>query len=245
MSGGVLSFNIALVNPGGGELTLNDEIGFLEPGFNITKLELGPSSHVALLPGVRTRIESKGHDPGGLIRMDQRRIRLHSFTSVQHRSQHLIVHFNERKGLLRDVLGIGGYGSNGVALVESLVPGHDIVTEMHVVQGSLACLNLYISSNGHVFARYYRMDAWQRQGFAGINTLDLGVSMRAAKYLSPQHACHVVVDAIDSTASDLVRPIVPDRRCANDLVFLVLYARHYFLPPIVFAASTTALTILS
>ena len=119
--------DVTLVDRLGLELPLDDDVGLGEPLLDVAQLVLNVAGDVALDPGVLAPGEAGHPEVGGHLVVEDGSVVIQSVVQGQHRGQHFVVHFDELGRLVRHVGVDGGHRRDGVALVEDLFPGHDVL----------------------------------------------------------------------------------------------------------------------
>ena len=221
--GAVLGLYVALVDRPGAELALNDDVRLLKAFVDVSQLELVMGGYV----GAPRRLAAESG--GGDVVVEDGRVCRHGRLHVGHGGHNVVAHLYERQGLLGHVGAGGGDGGDGVALVQHLVRGEDVVADvLHAGEDVLTDLCQRIGHLCQVGRRGDRPDVWVGLGLAGVDGRDAGVGVGAAQHLAVQHPLEPHVGAVERLAGDLVHSVVPDRTRADDFVALrgLGYGRH-------------------
>ena len=107
----------------GVKLPLNDNVSFSEAFSHVPKAMAKALDHVTDLTIPLPQLF------GSEAAVEQRRLRLGRLRGRKHRRQHLVVHLDQRCGLFGDVWAGRSDGGDGVALVQRLIAGEDIISE--------------------------------------------------------------------------------------------------------------------
>ena len=150
--------------------------------------------------------------------VEQGRAVLHGGPHVDDGFQDFVVNVNQRHGGLGDVGVVGGDGGDGVATVQSLVAGQEVVAEELEAVVVVAQLVLAQRRKGHIGGGYDGADAGQRFGLADVNGLDARVGVGAAEDAPLQQAGQVQVGAVLGAARNLVHPVGTHRALADYVV---------------------------
>ena len=146
-----------------------------------------------------------------------------------------------------------GHAGNGLADVEDLIAGQDIVSQILERCGPFTNVHDLVPGPGEIPGGSHSLDTGQRLGPGGVDGPDTGVGMGAAEDLSVEQARGLEVGAVQSAARDLIGSIVANGSGADhiellgrqDYVGFVLGGGHAFVSCILPAASMTARIILS
>ena len=199
-------------------LPLQHHFGLAEALFHVAQLVLDVAGDIAPCPGVLAASEPLLLEVGGQGFVDHGRVGPHSVLEGQHRLQHLVVYVNEGQGLLGDVGAGGGDGGHGVALVEGLMVGHDVLGHQPHVALGFSQVNDLVLNNREVLGRDCGQHAGQGLGLAGVYRPDAGVGVGAAQHLAVEHPGQLDVGPILGGAGDLLYPVVADWPSAYDFV---------------------------
>ena len=193
-----------------GEFLLDDHIGFLETFLDVALGELDMGGNIALLVGTLAKVG------GGQVFMQKRGVIDHGLANVHHRRQDFVFHFDQVKSSFGNVLVHRRHGCDGVALVESLAAGQQVVAG-HL--GAAGGVRLVCA--GHVLAGYHGFDARHGQRLAHVNRLDAGVGMGAAQHLAVQHSGGLIVTTVFGPPGHLVGAVGADGTGTHHVIFSV------------------------
>ena len=219
----VVRLDVALVVHRRVELALEDDVRLGEAGVEVALCELDAlrdvGGAVAVLLGALGAEEAEdllGRD----ALVDDRRVFRHRVLHVHHRLEHLVLDLDEVEGVLGDVGVVRGDGGHGVAAVERLVGGEDVV-EHPARAGGLAFAHeqLGVVLPREVLVRDDRRHARQRRGLRRVDRDNARVRVRAAQHPAVEQPRHPNVRAVDGAPVDLVHSVRPYRAAAHDLVF--------------------------
>ena len=127
-----MGLDIALVHGLGLERALDDQVGGGEALVDVAERDLDAGGDVRRLVG---RVV---HAAGAQMVVQDRRVRRHRRDDVRHVRQHLVVHRDQLEGALGDRGAGRGDRGDGVAVIEHLVVGDDVVGEVAEVDRHLA-----------------------------------------------------------------------------------------------------------
>ena len=230
---GGVRLNVALVNGLGAELPLNDNVGVLESLFDVAHLEqemvgdVGAGSGIVVIPQAAGAHRGVGY--GGQPLVQHGGIGLHGFQHVGHGVQNLVLDLDEIESLLGDVGAGGGYGGDGVTLVQRLVGGQTVVAEeLGVDHGCLGLVADAPPGLRQVGGGHDTANPLHGRGLAGVDGLDAGVGMGAAQHPGAmEQSRQADVGAIAGAPGDLFGAVLPDGPSAHDVEFLV--GKHHVL----------------
>ncbi len=204
--------DVALVHRGGVVLVLHDHVGLGKSLLHVAHLEGEARSDVGGLAG------GLPHAAGEQVLVQQRGVVLHGIHHVHHRGQVLVLHPDELDGLLGHVGVDSGHRRHGMALVEHLVAGQDVVALELETLVSVAELLAGEGGEGKVPCRHHRLDAGVSLGLAGVDGLDAGMGVGAAQDFTMQQAGELDVGAVLGASGDFIHTVGPDGALADDLV---------------------------
>ena len=164
---------------------------------------------------------------GEAVFVEQRSVRGHRLQNVKHRRQDFVLHLDGLQGLLGNFQGGGRHRRHRMAVVESLVPGHDVVRDIHQVPAGLADGHA-AGDAGEVRAGDRRADSVHGQRLGQVHPLDAGVGVGAAQDLAMQHVRKVLVGAELRPAGHLVHPVRAHRTGSQNLI---VHGFRHFQPP--------------
>ena len=241
--GGGVRLDVALMHRLGAELALDDYVGVLEALLDVAHLEKEMVGDVGAVFGVAVIAQAAGPHggvgDGGETLVEDGGIGFHRLQHVGHRIQHLVLDLDEFQGLLGDVGAGGGDGSHGVPLVQHLLGGQAVVAqELGIDHGSLGLVADAALRLGQVGGGDHAAHTLHRLGLAGVNGLDAGVSVRAAKHPGMEQSRQVNVCAVAGAARHLFCAVLPDGPSSYHVVFLVgehdvcaCDGGHGYIPP--------------
>jgi hypothetical protein len=206
-----MRLDIALMHRLRGVAAFDDDVGFLEAGFNITLLEADDLGDVGRLG--RLWLDARGEE----VIVQDRRAGSHRVLDVDHERQHLVLNVDEVERLIGDRLRGGGDGGNRMAFIQRLPPRHDVARQITKVHRAFANERLFRGDLREVVGGQHSHHARQSLGLAGVDRYDIGMCVRAALDLAPQHAGGPGVGGEQRAAGDLVHAIRTDRPRADNL----------------------------
>ena len=214
-----MGLDVALVDGLGLEFPLDDHVGLGEPLFHIAQPVLDVAGDIALYPGVLASAEPFHAEHGGQIVMQDRRVLFDRVVQRQYRWQDLVVHFDKVQSLLGDVRAGRGDGGDGVALVEGLVVGHDVLCHEAGRTLSFGEVNNLVFDDRKILGGRYGDHAGQRLSLAGVYRANARVGVGAAQDFAVDHAGYLGIRAILGGSGHFLKPVVADGPGPNDPVF--------------------------
>ena len=216
-SGAVVRFDVSLVDGGGVDLVLRHRVGLGKTFGDVPELVLVVRRDVALPAGVLAELLR------GQVLVQEHGILLHRLEDLGVRRQHLVVDVDQAEGFLGDVLVDRRHPGDGMAAVEHLVGGQDVVAHVFQLGRPLAEVDDFVPfGRGQVTqSGDHGAHPLQRLGPAGVDRPDAGVPVRGAQHLPVEHAGKLHVAPVHRAAGHLVGAVVPYRPGADDLVLLV------------------------
>ncbi len=222
LCGRVVGLDVALVDHLGSEFALNDEVGLTEGQVEVAAGEPVVGSDVRGLLGHLT-----GHQRLGVALLAQEwSIVAHRVAHIEDGSEGLVPHLDLRERFFGDVGIDGGNGCDGVAAVEGLLAGQDVVERFLDVDGALTELLHLVLGAREVLRRDYGEHAGVLLGFAGVDGEDARVSVRAAKDAAVNQARQMDVGAVLGAASYLLHAVRADRSGTDDFVLRLFDGGH-------------------
>ena len=221
---GVVGFDVALVDHGGGVGALHDQVGRGIAGLDIAFFEDEVLGDVAGL------VVEDAAGLGVEVVQDDRGVVAHGFADVQQRRQDFVVDVDEAQGFLGLVHAGGGHGGDDLALIGDAAAGDDPLG--HVAQAlhaGFVGFGLAGARVGKVVAGDHGEHLAGSLGARGVDAANASPGVRAAQHLAPNHAGHVGVHAVACASRDLVHAVVTDRSGSNDSIRAVACC-HSLLP---------------
>ena len=200
----------------GGELALDDDVGFPKAFLHVAVLELNAERNVALHLGIVPPLQKSEGRPCGHVFMQQGRVGPHRVAESEHRGQHVVFDVDQAERLLGDVGAGRSDRGHGVALIEDLRPREDVLGKHPRVAPNLGEVNGPVGKNGKVGRGGHGFDVRVRFRPARVDAADAGVRVRAPQDLAVQETGHVHVGAVAGSAGDLLHAVVPDGPRAQD-----------------------------
>ena len=170
--------------------------------------------------GMGLWMEDGGHLVGVQVRVDQRSVGLHALQSVEHRGQFLILHFDERDGLVSNLRGLSGHGGHCLAPILGGTDGQEVL----ILQIEAAALGVLIAGDDAAHAG-------QGLGLGDVDFQDFCMGIRGALDLGIEHSGHDDVIHIGGLTGHFFDGIYPLVRDAH---------RLHVCPPPFLAASSMA-----
>ena len=164
-----MGLDVSLVDGFGLEFPLDDGVRLAESLLEIASFELDKAGDVALHAGVLAANEALRNLPGGQVVVEQRSVGFHGVDRGQHNRERLVVDLDQLKRLFGDVRAGGGHGGDGMALVEHLVAGEQILAPHAVIALRLAEVDGVALEDREIAADDDRFHARQRFGFGGVD----------------------------------------------------------------------------
>ena len=206
-----VGLDVALVHGRRVELPLHYDVRFGEPLLHVSHLEAEMAGDVAR--HFRLLAELVGEQ----VVVEQGGVRLHGVVQGHNRGQFFVIHLYQGGRLIGGVQVKGGHRSHGVALVEDLVCGQDVVTlELQVIV-TVSQLISRKGGEGEVLAGYHRLDSRERLGRAGVDGLYPGVGVGASQHGSLKQTSQLHIGAVLGTPGNLVDAVRTDGPCPNNV----------------------------
>ncbi len=205
-----MRLDIGLMHRLGGVGALDDDFGFLEPGFDVALLEGHDLRDIGRLG--RLRIDAGGEH----VVVQDRRVRCHRRFHVDDVRQHFVLHLDQCQGLIGDFLRRGRDGAQRVAFIKHLGAGHAVQRQIAEVHRPFADERFFRLDIRKIRCRYDREYTLQRLGLAGIDGNDTGMGVGGTQDLPPQHSRRPCIRREHSASRHLVHPVRADRTGAND-----------------------------
>src|SRR5262249_55428210 len=130
LPGGVVRLDVALVNRGGAELTLDHDGGLGEPPGDVAELKTDVLGDVGRFPGCAVGCRAPGQRFRRQVGVQQRGAVGHGGADVEDGGQRFVHDVDQADRLLGDVPVDGGDGGDGVALVEHLLARQDVAAQV-------------------------------------------------------------------------------------------------------------------
>ena len=225
-----VGLDVALMDPRGLKLALDDQVGRLEGRVDIATFEGVDRGKV----GRSVTLDEHGH----VVLIDQRRALGHGLVEAQHHRQQLVFDLDGRHGRRR--FGFGGRGHRGqrVADVQHHATGHEVLR--HVTFG-VGCVQFREVGTSH-----HGLHAGHRLGRRGVDGKDAGMAVRRPEDRRMQLPREVQVGRKAGLPDHLVVAVGSDGSGADPLVArTILCDGHRVAPLNCTAASWTDRTILS
>ena len=217
-----VGLDVALVGHGDTVLALRHHVGLLEAGIEVAP---GQSHHRG---DVARLVRLFGQVLGEAVFIEQGCVRGHGLQHVEHRRQRLVLHLDGLQGPLGNLHAGGRHRRHRVAMVQGLVAGHDVASDVSHVAATLAA-DLAALHRREVGAGHCGVDAVHGQGLGYVHVLDAGMGMGTAQNPAVQHVGQVLVGAELRPAGDLVHPVRAYRAGSH---ISIIYGLSHWRPPV-------------
>ena len=148
------------------------------------------------------------------------RVLFHCVVQGYRVGENLVVNLNELQGQLGNVGVDRGDGSHGMALVEGLLMGHDVLGHHPEVTLGFGQVHNLVFQYGKVRPGDHREHAGHGLRFAGVNGYYPSVGMGAAQGLAMNHARQLDIGAVFGRPGHFIHPVVPNGPGADNPVWL-------------------------
>ena len=156
---------------------------------------------------------------------------LHCRHHVHYGRQHLVLDFDETRGLFGDRRRARGDRRHGVPDVEHLVAGESVVAVVLVADVALGPLRKPFFRAGQIHRRHHSVDAGQGFRTARVDGENARVGVRAAQDKTVGHPRQVDVRAENRFTGHFVRAIVARQTRTDDVELGLLLRTHAFTSP--------------
>ena len=213
--GRVVRLDVTLVDGGGVELPLDDDLGLGKTLLEVPHLVLVVAGDVALPP----RILPQGL--GGAVVVEQRRPFFHRFAHVDDSRKRLVLDFDQGQRFFGDVGACRRDRGDGMALVQNLVRRQAVLGDFADVDQGLSDVRQLVDRFDEVVGGGDGADPLDLERPARVDGKDAGMGMGTAQHLPVKRIGQSDVCSVNRPAGHLVVAVMADRTGADDLVLAV------------------------